>query len=140
MTAALRFRGGGSLDGLAWQPPYHPPPPAVVTITRDGGRSCYVLDDTAGAYQFTGFNEQGGAVGKIMRAFGAEARAEREAVEAAMRPVGCRACGATYGSPSAYQVHFESGEGSRCLPGDARGQLVDRDGVWCLPGSDTARR
>ena len=138
--AGLKFRGGGSLDGLAWQPPFEPPPPQVVTITRDGGRSCYVLDDTAAAYEFTGLNDQGGTMSGILRQFTAAAKAEREAIEAAMRPVGCRACGQTYGSGGAYLVHFEFGEGSRCLPGDARGQLVEISGVWCLPGTDVSRR
>jgi hypothetical protein len=64
----------------------------------------------------------------------------REAIEEAMRPAGCPQCGATYGSSSAYLVHFEAGPGSRCLPGDARGQLIEIDGVYCTPGSDAARR
>lgn len=138
MSTAVRFRGGGSLDGAelelpAWRPP-------VVTTERDGSSSYYILDDTTGAYQFTGLNDQGRQMGKIARAFTAAARAERDAIEAAMRPVGCRTCGQTYGSTGAYTVHFEDREGSRCLPGDARGQLVEISGVWCLPGTDVARR
>jgi hypothetical protein len=40
---------------------------------------------------------------------------------------------------SAYGVHFEDGEGSRCLDGDARGQLEERDGAWILVGSGADR-
>lgn len=58
----------------------------------------------------------------------------------ALKPRGCGSCGGFYGSASAYTVHFEQGEGSRCLPGDAHGQLEQVDGVWVLPWSDTARR
>ena len=65
--------------------------------------------------------------------------ADQAAIEAAMRPRGCGRCGRTFGSGAAYAVHFESGEGSRCLEGDARGQLISVSGVWCIPGSDAAR-
>lgn len=134
---ALRFRGGGSLDGAELELP--PGITSVVTTKRDGTRSYYELDDS-GAFSFAGLNNQGATMGKIMRVFSEAARAEREAIEAAMRPVGCRSCGRTYGSRSAYLVHFQAGEGSRCLDGDARGQLVERSGVYCLPGSDASRR
>jgi len=135
----LHFTGGGSLDGAELELPAHVT--GVVTIERDGGCSHYVLDDLGAAYHFTGLNEIGAIMAGFMRELTAAARAEREAVEAAMRPVGCRyGCGATFGSPGAYAVHFERGEGSRCLPGDARGQLVEVDGIWCLPGTDVARR
>jgi hypothetical protein len=132
-----RFTGGGSMDGAELEVPRGVG--AAVTIERDGGKSHYALDDQ-GVFRFAGLNETGRAMSKIMRAFSEQARAEREQLEAAMRPVGCRGCGATFGSRGAYITHFEQGEGSRCLPGDAHGQLVDRDGVWCLPGSDVARR
>ena len=83
---------------------------------------------------------QTGTWKRFKEAVDGQGATDREAIEAAMRPVGCRSCGQTYGSSGAYLVHFEQGEGSRCLTGDARGQLVDVDGVYCLPGSDAARR
>lgn len=61
----------------------------------------------------------------------AEAARQQAAIEQVLKPRGCSACGGIYGSASAWTVHFEQGEGSRCLPGDARGQLVEVDGVWC---------
>ena len=66
-------------------------------------------------------------------------RTEQEAIEAALRPRGCGRCGRTFGNGTAYAVHFESGEGSACLPGDAYGQLEQVDGVWIVPGSDASR-
>ena len=53
-------------------------------------------------------------------------RTEQDAIEAARRPRGCGRCGRTFGNGSAYAVHFEAGEGSACLPGDAYGQLEQR--------------
>jgi hypothetical protein len=130
------FCGGGSLDGEFELPPGIM---SVVTAERDGTRSYYVFDALAGAYRFTGFNDVGRVMGRIARAFSAEARAEREQLEEAMRPASCTACGRTFGSAAARMVHFEGGSG-RCLP-DSRleGQLVNRDGVLCLPGSDVSR-
>jgi len=62
-----------------------------------------------------------------------------EAIEEAMRPKGCRSCGRTFGNNAAWTIHLEhGGPGSRCLPGDAYGQLVDVDGVWVCLG-DAAR-
>ena len=136
-SLAAYFTGGGSLDGAVLELPAHVT--GVVTTDRDG-RSYYALEDQADAFAFVGFDTTGETMGKIARAFSAEAKAERESVEAAMKPVGCRSCGRTYGSQSAYIVHFELGEGSRCLSDDARGQLVEISGVWCLPGTDVARR
>jgi hypothetical protein len=75
---------------------------------------------------------------RILDAFRRGADGEPDPVAEAMRPRSCR-CGLTFGSRGAYLVHFEAGVGSRCLPPGARGQLVERDGVWCLPGSDAAR-
>jgi len=70
-----------------------------------------------------------------MTIFGRERTArEQEAIEAARQPKGCR-CGRTFGNAAAWTVHFENGPGTRCLPDDARGQLVEVDGVWCLPGA-----
>jgi hypothetical protein len=135
MGASVRFRGG-SLDGLALRLPAVAT--TVVTTEREGGRSYYVIDDTAGTAWFTGFNEQGGEMAGIIRQFSASATAGREAIEAAMRPKGCPPCGRTFGTRSAYEIHFEQGPGSRCLPGDAYGQLVEVDGVWCVPGSEAA--
>lgn len=63
-----------------------------------------------------------------------------DAVTEAQRPRSCRACGRTFGSLAAWTIHFEAGPGSRCLPDDARGQLVLIDGVLCLPGSGAAGR
>lgn len=63
---------------------------------------------------------------------------EQEAAAEAMRRRGCGRCGRTFGSSAGYSIHFESGEGSRCLPGDAYGQLEERDGVWVLRGSSAA--
>ena len=60
---------------------------------------------------------------------------DQAAIEAARRPRGCARCGRTFGNGTAYAVHFESGEGSACLPGDAYGQLEQRDGVWVVPGT-----
>jgi hypothetical protein len=62
-------------------------------------------------------------------------RTEHDALEEALRPRSCRRCGRTFGNGAAYAVHFESGENSPCLPGDAYGQLVQVDGVWCAPGA-----
>lgn len=62
-------------------------------------------------------------------------RTEQEAIEEARRPRGCARCGRTFGDSIAYSVHFESGAGSRCLPGDCYGQLLEVDGIWCVPGT-----
>lgn len=67
------------------------------------------------------------------------AGADREAIEAARSARGCRSCGKTLIGSAAWLVHFEQGEGSRCLPGDAHGQLEETpDGVWILLGSGAA--
>jgi hypothetical protein len=68
------------------------------------------------------------------------AQREAEAIAEALAPRGCQRCGGIYGNAAAYVVHFEQGEGSRCLPGDARGQLVEVDGVRVQRGTDAARR
>jgi hypothetical protein len=139
MAAVLRFCGGGSLDGAELELP--PDLASAVTIDRSG-RSWYALGGTGpgNVFVFCGHDETGEVMTGFMREFSAAAKAERDAIAEAQRPVGCRACGATYGSQGAYVVHFESGEGSRCLPDDARGQLVDVSGVWCIPNTDVARR
>lgn len=123
--SAVRFRGGGSLDGAELELPARVP--GVVTTERDGGCSWYVLDDTTGAYQFAGLNQQGASMGKIMRSFTEAARAEREAVEAASAAAGCSACGRTFANAASVAVHRDGG---RCLPDGAYGQLVSVDGVW----------
>jgi len=125
MTTAY-FTGGGSLDGALLELPAHVT--GVVTIDRDG-RSYYVLDDQAGAagFVFTGFDTTGETMGKIARAFSAAARGEREAVEAASSPIGCRECGRTLANLASMTVHQDQG---RCLPDGAYGQLVSVDGVW----------
>jgi hypothetical protein len=74
-------------------------------------------------------------------AFARGASGEPDPVAEAMRPRGCTSCGLTFGSSAAYQIHFESGEGSRCLPAwRLEGQLTDVGGVLCVPGSDAARK
>jgi len=133
-SLAAHFTGGGSLDGAELELPARVP--GVVT---EPGR-CYYVRTISDAFEYAGYGETGEVMAGFMRQVTAAARAEREAVDAAMKPVGCRSCGRTYGSQSAYTVHFESGEGSRCLADDARGQLLERDGVWCLPGTDVSRQ
>jgi hypothetical protein len=129
MGALVEFTGGGSLDGAVLE---QPPAPDAVTIDGNG-RSWYVRSAT-GIYEFAGYGETGEVMSGFMREFSAAAKAEREAVEAAMRPVSCRSCGATYGSTGAYVVHFEFGEGSRCLSGDrAAQQHGQQDAVRTLP-------
>jgi len=124
---------GGSLDGAESDLP------AGVTSVVTTGGNYYEIDDT-GTFRFAGSGKRGAAMAGIIGRFRQDGRSgDQEAIEAAARPRSCSRCGGTYGSASAYTVHFESGEGSRCLPGDARGQLVSIDGVWCLPGSDAAR-
>ncbi len=123
--SVLQFRGGGSLDGLAWQSPFRPS--QVVTTVRDGGRSIYVLDDLAAVYRFAGLNEEGSVMGRLMRAFSETAKAEREAIEAASAPQGCGSCGRTFANAAAHMVHTDRGV---CLPDGAHGQLVNVDGVW----------
>jgi len=66
---------------------------------------------------------------------GRDSHRGREAAEEAARPKSCGRCGRTFGNATAWTVHFEQGPDSRCLPGDAYGQLVQVDGVWCLPGT-----
>lgn len=135
--AACRFVGG-SMDGSVRQVPAGMV--TAVTTERDGNQSWYLLDGD-GSFRFTGFNETGAIVAGFGKAFRKASGAEREAIEEAMRPVGCRACGRTFGSNSAYITHFEAGEGSRCLPDGAYGQLVEvSGGVWCIPNTDAARR
>lgn len=60
---------------------------------------------------------------------------EREALAEAARPKGCGQCGRTFSNAAAWTVHLENGPGTRCLPGDAYGQLVQVDGVRRLPGA-----
>lgn len=130
-----RFSGGGSLDGRLADIP------ARVTSVGTTGGSYYELDDTSGAFIFTGFDQTGAsAMSKIIGEFRDDARSQRELIEAARRPRGCGRCGRTLIGSAAWTVHFESGEGSPCLPGDAYGQLEERDGAWILAGSDAARR
>jgi len=125
VSAAIQFRGGGSLDGAELELPAHVT--AVVTIDRQG-QSYYALDDTSGAWQFAGLDEQGRQMGKIMRAFTAAARDEREAVKAAAAPVGCGKCGRTFANIAAHQIGHEGGQ---CQNDTAFGQLVLVDGaVW----------
>lgn len=69
-----------------------------------------------------------------------EAEALAAAVADAQKPWSCRACGRLFIGRSAYSVHFESGEGSRCIDGDARGQLEELDGAWIMRGSGAAGR
>jgi hypothetical protein len=129
------FSGGGCLDGAAAE---------VVSGStyqcRDSGAS-YSIDDDTGLLIFAGHGPFGREMALIMSGLRQDARAEqeaareREAIAAASAPRGCGRCGRTYASASAYAVHFEHGEGSRCLPGDARGQLEQVDGVWQRIGS-----
>jgi HK97 family phage major capsid protein len=105
---------------------------SVITATRGGCRDC--TDEFITTWQ------------RALRSLTAGPRkgttmtpTEQEAIEAAARPKGCGRCGRTFGNSTAYSVHFESGPGTRCLPGDAYGQLIEVSGVWCVPGSDTAR-
>jgi hypothetical protein len=113
------------LDGAELELPAHVT--AVVTTDRHG-QSYYVLDDTAGAWQFAGLDEIGATMAGFMKAFTAAARGEREAIEAASAPVGCGHCGRTFANNAAYTVHQDRG---RCLPDGAHGQLVNVDGAWC---------
>lgn len=138
-TALCRFTGG-SMDGAVRQVPEGVT--TAATIERDGTRSWYELDDTGpgGVFVFIGHNTTGEVMSRFSKAFSEAARQQREAVAEALRPKGCGSCGQTFGTMGAYLVHFETGEGSRCLPPGARGQLAERDGVWCLPGTDAARR
>jgi hypothetical protein len=53
------------------------------------------------------------------------------ALAAARAPQSCRHCGRLF-IGSAFGVHRDDGE---CLPGDACGQLEQRDGVWVMVGS-----
>ena len=134
--SAVRFSGGGSMDGAELQLPAHVT--GAVTIDRDG-RSYYVLDDRADAsgFVFVGFDTTGETMGKIARAFTETGRAEREAVEAASAARGCGSCGRTFGSPGAYAVAHDG----RCLPDHMiESALVEVSGIWCTRGSDTARR
>jgi len=124
-VSAVHFKGGGSIDGLALRLPAEVT--SVVTTERDRGQSYYVVDDTTGTAWFTGFNEQGRAMGKIMRAFTEAGRAEREAIEAASSAQGCRSCGRTFANAASHAIHRDGGQ---CLPDTAYGQLVQVDGVW----------
>ncbi len=129
------FKGGGSLDGLALQLPAEVT--SVVTTKREGGRSYYVVDDTAGTAMFAGFNEPGRDMGKLWRQLTDAARAEREAVEAASAARGCSSCGRTFGSPGAFAIAHDG----RCLPDHMiESMLTEISGVWCTRGSDTALR
>jgi hypothetical protein len=45
-----------------------------------------------------------------------------------------------FASEAAWQIHFEHGPGTRCLPDwRFRPLLVEVSGVWCVAGSDAAR-
>lgn len=139
ITTACRFVGG-SLDGAVRQVPAGVT--TAATTERDGTRSWYELDDSdpAGTFRFVGLNTTGETMSKLSRAFSEAARRDREAIEEAMRAKSCRSCGRVFGSTGAYMIHFEDGEGTRCLSDGARGQLQEVAGVWVLPGSDAARR
>lgn len=103
-----------------------------------GKRAAYSIDDDSGLLAFAGHGPFGREMALIMSGFLEDARREqreRVALDEAVRPRSCRGCGGTFANSVAYAVHFEGGEGSRCLPGDAYGQLVDVDGVWVLAGS-----
>jgi hypothetical protein len=137
MMAACRFVGGGSLDGAALDMPADAA--TAVTIDR-AGQSWYALDDSEDVYRFIGYGREGEIMSRLSRAFSEAARQQQEEIDEALKPKGCGSCGQTFGSAGAFAVHYQDGPGSRCLVGDARGQLVDRDGVLCLPGSDVSRR
>lgn len=137
-SQAVRFTGGGSLDGAELELPGHVT--AVVTTDRHG-QSHYVLDDTSSAWRFAGLDDIGATMAGFMRAFTAAARGEREAIEAASAPVGCGHCGRTFANNAAHAIHRDARAG--CLPDGAFGQLVLVDGAvwdeaWRHPG--TARR
>lgn len=126
------FTGGGSLDGgtldLA---------PCATSVETSGG-SYYEIDDS-GEFVFTGSGPFGREAAMIIRRNRDEQRDEQAAVDQARRARGCR-CGRTF-IGSAYDVHLESGPGSRCLPGDAFGQIEQTaDGVWVLVGTSGAAR
>lgn len=124
---------GGSLDGAELDMP-----PGAGTSVHTTGGNHYELDETSGAFIFTGFDQAGAwAMSKIIGEFRDDARSEREFIEAASRPRGCNSCGLTFGSQGAYQVHRDGRWPGGCLPaeGEFLGQLVDVDGVWCTPGS-----
>jgi hypothetical protein len=132
------FTGGGSLDGAALDMPAGVA--TAVTIDRSG-QSWYALDDTGMyVFRFIGYGQEGEIMGRLSREYREAARQQQEAIEAALRPKGCGSCGQTFGTMAAYLIHFEDQEGSRCLPPGARGQLAERDGVWCIRNSDAARR
>jgi len=133
-----RFTGGGSMDGAVRDMPAGVA--TAVTVDREGGRSWYELDDRDSVYWFIGYGPEGEIMSRFSRAFSEAARREQEAIAEAMKPKSCRSCGQTFGTMGAYLVHFEAQEGSRCLPPGARGQLAERDGVWCIRNSDAARR
>lgn len=122
---AATFAGGGCLDGAT-----------AGTVLGGvfechGSGSWYALD--GGTLVFAGHGTNGEAMAQVMQQFNDDRN--REALEAAARPRGCGRCGRTFANSAAYSVHFESGEGSRCLPDDAFGQLEVRDGVWMLAGT-----
>ena len=135
---ACRFVGG-SLDGAMREVPAGVT--TAVTLDRGGSRSWYAADGDGETLQFIGFGTRGQAMGKIIRAIAEAAQRDREAIDEALKPRGCRSCGLTFGSAAAWRVHFEGQPGAGCLPPGAFGQLQQNDaGVWCIPGSDAARR
>ena len=138
--ASARFTGGGSLDGEVWEYCGSDLPPVTASRERrTAARSWYVLGGD-GVYRFTGTGKEGRAMGKIAQQFADAARRDREAIEAAGRPVGCGRCGLTLGSPGAYQLHLDDfGSGPVCLPPEMT-LLELVDGVWCTPGSDATLR
>lgn len=135
---AVRFTGGGSLDGAVRELPAGVT--GIVTIERDGTRSWYEIDDDGGRARFAGLGPEGEAMGNASRALReAEAR-DRAAVAEALRARGCGSCGGVFGSAAAFTVHRERDWPGGCLPPGALGQLAEVDGVWVIPGSDAARQ
>jgi hypothetical protein len=124
---AVRFNGG-SLDGGTLDLAR-----CVTSVVTTGG-NYYEIDDS-GEFSFTGHRPFGREASMVIRWNRDEDQAVSRAAEEAAKPRGCRLCGRTFGGESAWTVHFEEGPGSRCLPGDAYGQLVNVDGVWLVAGS-----
>ena len=60
-----------------------------------------------------------------------------DAIKAAVAPRSCRDCGRLFVGQSALEVHRD---GNRCLAEHVfESLLVNRDGAWCMRGSDSAR-
>jgi hypothetical protein len=78
-------------------------------------------------------------IGAYRKAARRQREAKRALAERAKQARGCAACGLVFGSEAAWQVaHDPSWPG--CLPEGAFAQLVQVDGVWCIPDSDAAKR